>query len=228
MKLARFAPVSALTFWAALGAAPLFAGAALDAERSVLAMLTHKAGIASGLAHDHLVTAPLSALTLTLDPAAPEATRAKLELRVDQLEIDHFAARAKWKGRLRELGVGPEKLDPVSEDDRAKVRAAMLDEEQLDAGRFPQLSAELVALRSAADAPKPFTGFARLKLTIHGKSVERDVPASWKVENGVVSAEALGEFKFTEFGIEPYSGPLGAVKNRDDFHLFVALATKPD
>jgi hypothetical protein len=206
---------------------PLAAESRIDPERSVLAVLTHKAGIAAALAHDHLVTAPIAALTLAVDPATPDAVSARLDVEVNRLEIDHHAARARWKGRLRELGAGPERLDPVAENDRAKVRAAMLDDDQLDAARHPRLAAELVALRRGG-APKPFDGFARLALTLHGKTVERDVPATWKVEGGGFSAEALGEFRFTEFGIEPYSGPLGAVKNQDRFHLYVALAGRVD
>jgi hypothetical protein len=40
-------------------------------------------------------------------------------------------------------------------------------------------------------------------------------------------AEALGELRFTEFGIEPYTAALGAVKNADQFHLWVDLVATP-
>ena len=202
------------------------AGVALDAEHSVLAVLTHKAGIASGLAHDHLVTAPLDALRLEFDAAAPEATRATLDLAVERLEIDHFAARANWKVRLRELGAGPEKLDPVTEEDRGKVREAMLGKSQLDAAGSPRLTAELVKLEKADGMKPPFDGRATIRLTIRGKTVERAIPATWRVEGSGFTVEALGEFRFTEFGIRPYSAALGAVKNDDLFHLYVALASK--
>jgi len=215
------APINATAPDESPGAQP-----ALVAERSVLAVLIHKGGVASGLAHDHLVTAPLAALDLKLDSAAPEATRATLKLAVEKLEIDHFAARAKWKGRLKELGVGPDKLDPIADSDRGKIREAMLGKSQLDAAGFPEISAELLGLRRAEGVAKPFTGYAKLRLTIHGKTVEREIPARWSAEGGVAEAEALGEFKFTEFSIKPYSAALGAVKNQDGFHLYVALATK--
>ena len=226
--MCRISSVIALAFLlvAPIGAEALPADVALDPERSVLAVLTHKAGIASGLAHDHLITAPLDALRLMFDPATPEATHVTLELAVDRLEIDHFAARAKWKGRLRELGAGPEKLDPVTEEDRVKVREAMLGKSQLDAAGSPRLTAELVKLEKAGGMKPPFDGRATIRLAIRGKTVERAIPATWRVEGSGFVVEALGEFRFTEFGIRPYSAALGAVKNDDLFHLYVALATK--
>lgn len=226
MRTRPLAPAVALLFAVAAGAEAPPTGVALDPERSVLAVLTHKAGIAAGLAHDHLVTAPLDALRLEFDAAAPEATRASLDLAVERLEIDHFAARAKWKVRLRELGVGPEKLDPVTEEDRGKVREAMLGKSQLDAAGSPRLTAELVKLEKADGMKPPFDGRATLRLTIRGKTLERAIPATWRVEGSGFVVEALGEFRFTEFGIRPYSAALGAVKNDDLFHLYVALATQ--
>ena len=42
---------------------------AVDGGRSVFAVLTHKSGIASGLAHDHLIVAVSPAVTLDFDPS---------------------------------------------------------------------------------------------------------------------------------------------------------------
>ena len=56
-----------------------FAGAAdlkVDTAHSVFAVLTRKAGIGAGFAHDHLITAPKSTVTLSFDPAEPQATPA--------------------------------------------------------------------------------------------------------------------------------------------------------
>ena len=217
----------ALTLSAALSIAS--AGAAewqVDPAKSVLAVLTHKAGIASGLAHDHLVTAPVAGLALSFDSAAPEATRAALVVAVEALEIDHFAARRAYQARLQELGFGPATLAPVADSDRKKVRQAMLGESQLDALNFPEIRAELLSLVRAAAPRSAFDWTAKLRLSVHGKSVERDLAARFTLAGGQLTAEAWGEFRFSEFGIEPYSAALGAVKNEDRFHLYLALAAE--
>lgn len=229
MRRRRISNLPPLLIAAALcAAAAPAAELTLDRERSVLAVLTHKAGIAKGLAHDHLITAPLDALRLELDPAAPEGARATLVLPVARLEIDHFAARAAWKGRLLELGVGPKELAPIAESDRIKVRQAMLADDQLDAERFPELHAELVGLSRAANPKGELDGVAKIRLTIRGKTIERDLAARWSVADGVLTAEALGELAFTDFGIEPYSGAFGAVRNEDRFHLYLKLVGTPN
>ena len=58
----------------------------VDGTRSLFAVLTHKAGIASGLAHDHLVVAAQATTRLEFDPASPEATRFTFAAAVDALE----------------------------------------------------------------------------------------------------------------------------------------------
>lgn len=209
---------------AAALASPATAGEVeLDATRSVLLVLTHKAGVAAGLAHDHLVTAPLTALKLDFDPAAPEATRATLALRTEALDVDASDARARWRPRLQEVGAAPAEMASISEADRKKIRKAMLGAAQLDVARYPEVRAELLSLGRAEKPRGRLDGTAKIRLTLHGKSVERDFAATWKVENGKLSAEALGAFRFTEFGIKPYSAALGAVRNADEFHVYVAL-----
>jgi polyisoprenoid-binding protein YceI len=211
----------------------LSAGAAtwqLDPDRSVVALLTHRAGVGARLAHDHLVVAPLAGVTLELDADRPEAARLTVAVRADALEIDAAAARARWGGRLAELGALAKGLEPVPEGDRAKVRAAMLGASQLDAARHPELRVELVSLarRGGDGDARPTPGWtARVRLTLRGKTIEKELAVRFELEAGELTAEALGEMRFTELGIEPYSTLLGAIRNDDLFHLFVALAARP-
>lgn len=209
---------------AATAGSPAGAGEVqLDPAHSVLLVLTHKAGVAAGLAHDHLVTAPLTALKLDFDPASPEAARATLALRTEALDVDAADSGARWRPRLQEIGVGPADMSALSEGDRKKIRKAMLSSSQLDVTHYPEVRAELLSLGRAEKPQGRFEGTAKIRLTLRGKSVERDFAATWKVENGRLSAEALGAFRFTEFGIKPYSAALGAVRNADEFHVYVAL-----
>jgi hypothetical protein len=107
----------------------------------------------------------------------------------------------------------------------------MLEAHQLFADRFPEIRGELVRLerRPGAPAPGDLDWNAIVKLEIRGRQVESTFAARWQVEaNGELHAEALGELAFTQFGIEPYSAVLGAVKNADRFHLWIDLVAKPE
>ena len=220
--------------------AALLAGAAsapaaswqLDPERSVVAVLTHRAGVGARLAHEHLVVAPLAAVTLDFDPEHAAAARLAVTARADALEIDAPAARLLWGKRLSELGaLAGAGLAAVPAKDRPKVREAMLSPGQLDAARFPEIRAELVGLerRGGGREARAALGWtARVRLTVRGKTIEKELAARWQVDaHGELTAEALGEARFTELGIEPYSTLLGAIRNDDLFHLFVALAARP-
>ena len=230
--MARAALVWLLLFTALTGAAAAAeADWRLDPERSVLAVLTHKAGIGARLAHDHLILAPLGALALEFDPERPEATRATLTTRADALEIDAPAARLRWGRRLAELGaLAGEGLKAVPEGDRKKVREAMLSPGQLDGAGHPEIRAELVALerRGGGEGERVALGWtARVRLTVRGRTIEKELATRWQIEAGELTVEALGEARFSELGIEPYSTLLGAIRNDDLFHLFVALAARP-
>ncbi len=211
---------------AALGALPAQAGEyTLDPGRSVFAVLTHKAGIGAGLAHDHLIVATKPVVALGFDPQAPEATTFTFTVAVEDLDIDAPAPRAAWKDRFKELGIHSGDLPPVADSDRRKVRAAMLGPSQLDSAKFREIRAEVLAL--ARGEGKEAQGWiVPVRLTIHGQTVERRWPAIWSVTDGVLSAEIVGELRFEEFGIEPYSTMLGAIRNDDRFHLFVSVVAR--
>jgi len=223
------APLTLLALLAALGASGVASadGWRVDDRETLFAVLTHRAGFASGLAHDHLVVARGATLDFALDPERPQAARLALEARAESLEVDGAAARERWGGRLVELGaLGEEGLPPVPEKDGVKVREAMLGRSQLDAARHPTIAAELVSLeRRGGEGQRTALGWtARVRLTVRGRSVERDLALRWSLDGDRLTAEGLGEARFTDFGIEPYSAFLGAVKNTDLFHLYVAFA----
>ena len=103
----------------------------VDLAHSTFAVLTRKAGVAAGFAHDHLITAPKAAVKLSFDPADPAATRATLDVEVASLEIDPPGPRSRLKARLHELGIGPVDLPSIPASDRKKVREAALGKSQL-------------------------------------------------------------------------------------------------
>jgi len=230
MRPARFAPIAISLLAAAVATAAPAAEWRIDPEESVFAVLTHRAGLGASLAHDHLIVARGTTAVLDFDLANPEATRFTFEVPVLALDVDPAADRARWAPRLRELGVLDRELPEVDADDRAEVREAMLGPRQLAAEQFPTVSAELVALerRGGAAGARVALGWnATVRVSLHGKRVEKVVPVRWETKDGELTAEALGEYRFTEFGIEPYSAFLGAVKNADLFHILVEIVARP-
>ncbi|MEO7794654.1 MAG: YceI family protein, partial [Thermoanaerobaculia bacterium] len=85
--------------------------------------------------------------------------------------------------------------------------------------------AEVAGLKRAESAGQAGWSLS-LRLTIRGKSVERSLPVTWSEKEGGLTAEVLGEFHFRDFGIEPYSTMLGAIRNDDRFHLFVRVVAR--
>jgi hypothetical protein len=226
MRLAATCLLAILTFVAPATAAPDWR---LDEERSSFVVLTHKAGIGARLGHDHLVVARGARTVLRFDPDRPQTTRFSFELPVLALDVDPQIERAALGERLKMLGVLEDELPPIEAKDRAKIRKAMLDARQLFAERFPEVRAELVALehRSGEGNARVALGWdARVRIVLRGQAVERRFPARWELDGDELSVEILGELRFTEFGIEPYSALLGAIRNADLFHLYVSVVAR--
>lgn len=194
-------------------------------QESILAVVTHKAGFASGLAHDHLVVATGYDLALAFDPESPATTRFELRAPVKDLIVDDSKMQAEWYPRIHELGILDGPFGDVSDGDRGKIRDSMLGPKQLDAESFPELSATLISVREPTPPPagEAFPWRVTVALEVHGTRVERELEARYGVEGGQVSVEAFGVFRFSELGIKPFSAFLGAVKNQDDFHVYAHI-----
>lgn len=206
-----------------LAAAPLVAAElTVDPDRSVIAVITHKTGFAKGAAHNHLIAVGAPLPPLHLDPEHPEATSFDLRFRAEDLEVDRRDLEETWYPRIADLGVLDEPFSEKSGKDRDKVRKTMLGEKQLAAEEYPEIAASVVRVESARDDPAfPFR--ATVALEVHGKRVEAPFRARYETDGATLSLEAIGEYNFTDFGIEPYSAFLGAVGNEDRFHVYLRL-----
>jgi hypothetical protein len=130
------------------------------------------------------------------------------------------------------LGILEEAQGPVSPSDRSSIRQHMLDSDQLDAAKYPEVTAELVRVtpKTAKLGSTEFAYAATVRFTLHGKTVERDAAANIDVKERTLHVEATAQFRFTEFGIAPYSAMLGTVRNEDRFDVYVcftAIAENP-
>lgn len=193
----------------------------IDPAKSVFAVLTHKAGIGSAVAHDHLIVAPSPVEKFDFVASAPEKTSLDFRIGVASLEVDPAAERATWAPLMKRIGILSTDLPPVADGDRAKIREAMLGASQLDAANHPEIRAQLTVL-GRSPALQATCLKLKLGLTIREKTVERLLEACTRggdtLEIGIVRA-----FRFSDFGIEPYSALLGAIRNDDEFHVFVQI-----
>lgn len=201
----------------------------VDRAASLFAVVTHKAGFASGLAHNHLVVADRVAVTaFEFDPGAPAAARFEATVEAAGLEVDRRADQDRWQARVLALDILQQPFTHPGDSDRQKIRHDMLAAGQLDAARHPKIVARVAGLAPpAAGAREKLPWKLHLELALHGKTIVRDIPASIDVAaDGTLTGEAAGEYTYTEFGIPPFSAFLGAVKNEDRFHVLVHLVAK--
>lgn len=206
-----------------MGPAPM-----VFAEQSVFAVVTHRGGLAGGLAHNHFVTASEYLANFAFDAEDPGRSTLRFSTLVEDLSVDDPQLQAAWIERIRALGLVDEFGD-LSEGDRAKVRSEMLDDDQLDPDNFPLIAAVLSGVTEQATTlgDVVFTHMATVEVTIHGTTVTRDVPVRYENEGDALRIEAVGNFNFEEFGIEPYSAFLGTVKVQNDFEIYLNLLAEP-
>ena len=207
---------------------------ALRADESTVAVVTHKGGFAAAKAHNHLIVAEGYEATLVFDPESPLAARFELAFAAESLVVDPWEQEQALYPRLEELGVLDEPFSEVAAKDRAKIRKSMLGDKQLDAAKHPRISARLVGVEESSSTlgGVEFPYAAKLALEVHGERVERPIAARFEVSGDTLKVEAVGTFRFTDFGIEPFSAFFGAVKNEDELHVYLhltgALPTVPD
>ncbi|MEE8525078.1 MAG: hypothetical protein V3T72_14170 [Thermoanaerobaculia bacterium] len=214
-----------------LAALPGFAGSSfageveIDASRSIIAVVTHKGGVAASQAHNHLAVAADYRVRLTFDPERPLAAGFELELASEDLEIDDWTIQQAWYPRLEKLGILDEPFSELADKTRAKIRAAMLGDGQLDSAAFPTLAARVAGISeepsTVAGVELPYA--VTLALEVRGETVEKKAAARYELTDDRLTIEAVGAFRFTDFGIKPYSAAFGLVKNLDEFHLYLHL-----
>lgn len=202
---------------------------------TVLAVITLRDGAAARLAHNHLVVATDAAVTLRFDPGTPEASTFEATVAAEGLVVDDPALAERLGPRIVELGILAEPPGTPSDGDREKIRSEMLSEDQLDASAHPAITARLLGMErregsalvdTALPSPDLFPWLARVELTVAGIAAVARMAARHEWADGVLTVEATGPFRFTDFGIEPYSAFLGLVKVADPFHLYLHLVAE--
>lgn len=188
-------------------AAPAAADYTLDPGKGSLYVQVFKEGstIASGLSHDHVMSATGWNGTVHWDPADPSACKVDIRVPVSGLRVDDEATRKR---------VGYDVM--LDADQREEVKSNMLAAGQLDARRFSDITFTATGCEAAGDRVK-VTG----KLSVHG--VAKSVASTMKITSDGSTFSAAGTFtaKATDFGFQPYSALLGALKNQNEMKFTV-------
>lgn len=198
-------------------------------DQTVFAIVTHKAGFAAGKAHNHFIAASNYKAYFELDESDLLASRFQLEFVSEDLIVDDPEHRQEWYPSLEALEILDEPFKELSEKDRTKIRETMLGKKQLDASVFPEISArvEEVVAESSTDGSVELPYRVTVRLKVHGREVAAPVAARYERDGDMVRIEAVGTYRFEDFGIKPYSAFLGAVKNQNEFHVYMALTAVP-
>jgi polyisoprenoid-binding protein YceI len=200
---------------AAACAASMFASPSADAaeyvvdpDRTEMVVRLSKAGLASAFAHDHVVHATDMEGTVSYDPSDPSLATVAINVDARSLVADDPAMRAKYD-------VG----DALDDDTRADIRETMNSERQLHVERFPDIAFVSREMRATSGGRLEVTG----DLTLHGRTNNVTFTTSPEIDGDVLRASAEIPFLQSDYGIEPYSGMLGTVRNRDEAVLIIEL-----
>jgi len=198
----------------------------IPSNEAVFAVVTQRGGIAARLAHDHLITA--DSFTASLDTGPDGISGFTFESESAALVVDDPQKRDQLENRLIELGLLNSSFGALSESNREKIREHMLAGDQLGADEFPSIQSKVVSI---SEKEHEFMGYrythrVEIECTVRGVTVNRAVSANIEMNDDHFDVEAVGAFRFTEFDIKPYSGMLGAVKNKDEFYLYCSFQAR--
>jgi polyisoprenoid-binding protein YceI len=197
----------------------------IDKSKSIFGIITHKGGYAAALAHNHLIFAQDYQATLIFDPVNLPNSQLTLSMPVASLVNDDPTVSAVWSPRIGALKILSEPLPTVSASDRNNIFKDMMGASQLDATRYPMIHLAVSNLekKKSVVGEETFEYQMKVILTLHGLTVEKQLPANIEVVENTLHAESVGTFAFTDFGITPFSAFMGAFKNQDKFHAYVKL-----
>lgn len=197
-----------------------------SAVSSSFAVVTKKTGLASGLAHNHLILARDYQLKVVPAEGSQIPSEVTLVIPVASLAVDDPKAIDAASKRLQEIGLNHAQFTQLSDEDRGTIRENMLDSGQLDSKAHPTLTIVAKNFREQkgkmGNLESNYVG--DLSFTIRGKTVEKSVPLiiSGLGQDAIhpIDIEGLVDARFEEFGIKPYSALLGAVGNDSQFHFY--------
>lgn len=174
----------------------------VDPGRSLVVMQVLRAGSLARVGHDHVI-----ASHELRGYVAPDAGRADLYVRLDQLVVDEPELRAQAK-----LETHP------SAEDIAGTHRNMLNE--LEADRFPFALINIAG--KAANGDEPLS----VAISLHGVTRSVDVPVTLATAGDELSASGTMALRQTDFGVKPLSILGGALQVQDEVKLSFSIRAR--
>ena len=160
----------------------------------------------AGLSHDHVIVARSWTGTVRWHPTDPSQCAIEITLPVAKLDADPAKMRAA-------VGYDSE----LSDSQRETVKKNLLAADQLNGGSFPEITYRARSCSGTTGAVT-VTG----DLTIRGKT--KSVTTTLQVSlDGGFSASGTFTANHSDFGFQPYTAMMGALKNRDQMKFTVRL-----
>lgn len=180
----------------------------VDGDRSEIVAVVEVTGIASPLAHDHVVRADEMRGHVRFDGGQPGATAVEIVVDATALAADETGVRDRY-------GLDKE----ISAENRRRVEERLKGEDQLAVEQYPRI------VFTSSGAEPLGAGRHRLNGTIeiHGTSRPLQFPATIEVSQDELSLEATFSVAQTAFGIAPYRVALGAIRSKDEVSVHVSL-----
>ena len=164
---------------------------------------------ASGMSHDHVMRASGWTGTATWDPARPENCKIDISVPVDKLVVDPAKLRA---------AVGYDST--LSDGQRGDVRKNMLSKDQLNSSKYSEISFSATSCKVVSGSKVDVSG----KLTIKGTSKPITIRMTLDADAQSYSAKGGFKIKGSDYGLEPFSAMMGALKNQDELRFTVRLS----
>lgn len=176
----------------------------VDAAHSLITIVVRRGGPMARFGHDHVVASRTLAGFV-----APDAGRADLHFRLDQMTVDEAALRS-----AAGLDTQPD-AEAI-----AGTRENML-KRVLDADRYPVVLLKVERLGSAGAG-----SLMRLGVTLHGVTRSVDVPVQIERTPRSISASGTLRLKQSDFGITPMSVFAGALIVQDEMELAFRIVAR--
>ena len=166
--------------------------------------------VASDLSHDHVIRSTQHKGTIVWDPANPAACKFNITVPVAGLDVDPPDLR-------KAVGLEGE----LDTSQRGDVKKNMLSSDQLDGSKYANITFESTGC-SGSGTSITVNG----KMTIHGVSKAVSTTLSLGTDGKTLKAKGKLPIKATDYGFDPFSALLGALKNKNDMTIHVALEGK--
>jgi polyisoprenoid-binding protein YceI len=180
----------------------------VDTASSEVNILVYSKGALARFGHNHVMTSRSVQGRISVSRASPRVAF-DLSFPVDELIVDDPQERIAAGNDF------PLNLTPA---DRTGTRKNMLGPAVLDAQRFPFITLSSVSV--SGDVQNPH--FSVL-VTIRDVSLETPVDAQLTLVDSRLTATGEFDIRQSDFGIEPFSVVLGALRIDDRLHVSFAL-----